>query len=114
MPTPSESQINTLLALSHAMYGALAHQEFDLLQGFVEERGKVIRELTVAADDGALDAEQLKTLREAWTFGEQARLPLMTRRETAREDLKLLRRRRQNQQALKPATPTASRLNVRA
>ena len=112
MPTHRDIQINTLLALSQAMYGALAQQQFDLLEGFVEERGKLVRELTAAAAEGQLDATLAQTLEQAWELGERSRLPLMTRRETAREDLKLLRRRRQNQQALKPAAPTASRLNV--
>jgi len=112
MPTHHDIQINTLLALSQAMYGALARQQFDLLEGFVEERGKLVRELTAAAGEGQLDATLAQTLEQAWELGERSRLPLMTRRETAREDLKLLRRRRQNQQALKPASTTASRLNV--
>ena len=109
MSLTQQSHAETLLALSHAMRGAIARHQFDSLQGLIEERGKIVRELQTMILEGPLSADLANTLKEALDLGEQSYLPLMTRRVTAREDLKLLRRRRQNQLALRADTYSRAR-----
>ena len=103
-------QLDTLLALSQALHSATMAREFDSVPALLEERGKLVREL--ASMEGLLSPEQLETVKESLQLGTQARLPIAASREHSREELHELRRRRQAQQALKPAPRRGSRLDV--